>query len=369
MMGGQKQDVGDNSTAVQSTGPVTINQGISPKQMIEIMELLREFDKNTAEAYVKTNERIDIFQREMLEKFADSKNANPEAFKDPDFLFVLKNAQINCARDDGETTSKLLVELLAERSKRPSRDRTALILNEASEKVSKVTDEDLVVLGVCFLIFHSVTISPNSNDLLKSLNKNLKPFLSHLKTETSAYAYLESIGCLTKNNLIERDILSLFKEQYSEMFTDGFSTLEINNIIDDVDKRKIIINLTQPINTTSKVNHYFNFKNYSEMNSSPTLYRFVEQTRSKLILELNELDFTETEIANIVALLEEKSWSIDKITELLINNIEGFDRLLKIWKKSEMQQISLTSVGIAIAHAHLSNTINDFNAPLSIWIK
>lgn len=205
MIGGQDQSIGDNSTAIQAKGDVTINQGLTLSQMGDIMLQLQKLVGDfTAQAEQTANARFDKFREEVLDKFSDGKQANPEAFKDPDFQFLLKNAQVNYARDGNERTGKLLVELLAERSKLPQRDRTALILNEATDKISKLTDEDISILSLAFVLLNTGGGCQNYKTLVTHYKNAISPFIKDLRAETSSYTYMESLGCLSLNHLVGR---------------------------------------------------------------------------------------------------------------------------------------------------------------------
>lgn len=347
MISGQNQSVAENSTAIQAKGDVTVNQGITISQMGEIMlQLHKLVNEYTAQAASTADERFQKFQSAMLEKFADSSRANPDAFKDPDFQFTLGNAQKNCARDGNENTSELLVELLAARSLQPERNRMALILNQATETITKLTNEDLAVLTVAFALFYVSFGSYTYDQLIAKLNKCVSPNITELKNSSSC-AYLEALGCASINHMIKRDIVDILRRQYSQSFSDAFSFDEI---------KKVSAN---PVITKSL---------FSMLYSDKEMFRFVITSNEAIIVKFREVGASDDEANLLQGLLNSRIWNVDAINEKLTNDFVSFPYLKSIWDSSEIKSLTLTSVGIAIAHSNLMRT-NSIAAPLDLWIK
>lgn len=380
MIGGQRQNIGDNSNAIQANGDVTINQGLTIPQMGEIMVQLQKLvGQFTAQAEETAQARFEKFQAEMLEKFADKSQANSEAFKDPDFQFLLRSAQVNYARDGNESTGKLLVELLAERSKLPQRDRVALILNEATDKISKLTDEDVSILSLAFVLLNTGGGCENYQTFVQHYKNAISPFIKDLKVESSSYTYMESLGCLSLNHLVSRSLLDIVNANYRELFTDGFTLKELTDSISDQTKHPQARNLVIPVNAANSA-QFLNVSSFGQLivNSSSVLppsntqsekFRFRVLSTADLDKLLDQIGLSDPDKAAVKSLVNSKHWSPQFMTDKLSTDVPEYSNLNNMWAKINFQKVNLTSVGIALGHASLARTYPQFKAPLSIWIK
>lgn len=230
MLSGQKQETGNNSTAIQAGNNVTINHGLSATQMLEIMNALsQKIQDYTADAQIIVEERLKKFQSEVIEKFSDPQKSKSEAFKDPDFQFLLRESQSSYVRDGSETTSNILIELLSARSNLSQRNRETLILNEACLKVNKLTDNDLIVLASIFSLFYIRRSFSKYDMMLEYINFILGITQKIMDEAQYSTAYLQSLGCLDINNMISRE--NKIIEDNSELFTNGFSAYEIKECL------------------------------------------------------------------------------------------------------------------------------------------
>src|ERR1700709_2560740 len=102
----QDQVAGKGAIAIQSARDTIINAGISANDMRAIMETLAaQIPTFTAMARDIVNERLQDFEEKVLQKFSTaSQSVNPEAFKDPDFQYLLNRAQNAYARSGEEVT-------------------------------------------------------------------------------------------------------------------------------------------------------------------------------------------------------------------------------------------------------------------------
>jgi hypothetical protein len=120
----QDQDVEAGGSAIQAGRDVVIHQGVSPEQMASIMgAMAKQLSAFHNEALQLTNARMDFFQKEILKRFAQPGRANPDAFRDPDFQYLLGDAQEAVARSGDEAVRDTLVDIVARRSLEPTRSR------------------------------------------------------------------------------------------------------------------------------------------------------------------------------------------------------------------------------------------------------
>jgi len=374
VIGGQKQEAGENATAVQvENGNVTINKGISIAQMSEILlELQRLFVAFTADAQETAEKRINKLREEMLDKFSQPEQANPEAFKDPDFQFLYRRAQEYYARDGNEITSDLLVELLAERSKIPKRDRMALILNEATEKVAKLTDEDVAILSLAFLFYQTGGGAVDYETLVRHYKMFAAPFIKDIQPLTSAYTYLESLGCISMDRLTRRDLRDIIFDNYDLLFTSYFDDNELLGLFPDT---RTHTDITSVLAYRQKVN----FKPFGgnplgensgmpEMTSGDFEWRFATLSTRDLKSKLAEFPLNDKQIERVVNFAHGKRMSREAAFAKLSNDVPELKTLQALWSSVDLQRTNLTSVGLVIGHASLSKQSPSFSAPLNTWI-
>lgn len=370
---GQDQDIGDNSFAIQTQGNVTVNQGMSLAEMGNIMiELNRIVTHFTSEAAAKAEERFQEFKEEVLKKFAQPGQANPNAFADPDFQFVLQAAQQSYARDGNDTTSSLLVELLASRSKLAKRNRLALILNEATYRIGKLTDEDVAILSIAFLLFNVNVEVASFKQWATHFRQFLLPFISDLKPGTSAYAYLESLGCLSRNSAIRRNIYEILFESYKLVFSDPFTMEDLYSKLGDQFNVSAV---------NSLVEYDWQPEDWIEMAKmddidlrwSPGIkslgWRFNAQNIATLTSKVAAVELDDSHRQIIINFASSRIWEIERCRAHIAENIPELNDLFEVWDRLELQMIHLTSVGLVIGHASVSRVAPQFETPLDVWIN
>src|SRR5688572_5787969 len=121
----QDQKVGNGAMAIQSAGNTTVNHGLTPKDMHDLMKALSaQFPAVLAAAKQLVDSRFEDFEKRVLERF--SRDANPAAFADPDFVYSLRTSQHSYARCGDEKVRDNLIDLIAQRSKADTHSRLAL---------------------------------------------------------------------------------------------------------------------------------------------------------------------------------------------------------------------------------------------------
>jgi polyhydroxyalkanoate synthesis regulator protein len=132
----QNQRVAEGGEAYQAGRDVVIHNGMSTEQMTEIMvSMARQFSIFQADAMRTVDERLGSFREEVLKTFAEPNRANPEAFRDPDFQYLLNEAQEAYARSGDDVVRDTLVDIIARRSLETGRTRMAMALNDAATRL------------------------------------------------------------------------------------------------------------------------------------------------------------------------------------------------------------------------------------------
>jgi hypothetical protein len=278
MIGGQKQEAAGGAVAIQSGRDAIIVQGVDSDEMRRIIEdvvaaQLPIYARMAAEI---ATARLEEFKAGVLDRFAKDDKARNEAFKDPDFVYLLSRAQHAYARSGDPSIRDTLIDLIAERSKQEDRNRLALSLNEAVEKASVLTKNEFAELSLCYTLRYTRNIGVGSmQQFVTYLNKEVMPFLLDISEEHSSYAYLVAQSCVTIS-MGSIELMNIFKLHYAGLLGKGLAELK--------------------------------------------------------------------------------------------PNVPKIDELFRLWKGTPLQNLELTSVGMAIGHANAVR-VTGFDADLSIWIK
>lgn len=221
MIDSQKQEAAAGSTAYQSKGDLTVNNGATPDQMAEIIgAIAKQLSYFTAEARSIAEDRCQQLRQEILEEMSKPEFSDrSQAFRDPDFQFVLSSALNEFARKGDSDLKKELVSLLLERAKTDSSSRIGLVLNQSIQTTPKLTIEDKSVLVALFVI-KSVSITATSvQPIYHRYQTMLSGSVDLLNGGVASFEYLQSIGCININLVADHFPLDdHFHRRYGSLF-------------------------------------------------------------------------------------------------------------------------------------------------------
>lgn len=352
-MADQEQSTGDNSLAVQSLRDTHVHTGVGPEEMRRIIEALGQ---HTQIANEMVNQRLKDFEERLMHKFATMDQANPEAFKDPDFQYALISAQKTHARCGDDKVADIIVDVIAERSKISDRNRLQLTLNEAIKVSGSLTANEFAELSLTFLIKNTHNYGVGTFDgFITYLERHFRPLLADLSHSDSSYQFLESQRCA----IIELTEVSFEKwlwTRYGGIFSKGFTDQQLKdrlpegkkNIFDGAKRSEGKPLLIPCLNDPSKL-------------------QFSLQNRETLIVELQLFDLEEPVINSLASVYEASYMPLSEIVEMVDPRFPEFEELKDVWSDTPLKKLKLTSIGIAIAHSNLRHLIG-FEADLSIWI-
>lgn len=348
----QDQRVGEGATAIQAQGAVTINQGMSPTQMTEIMvALATQLQRFQDDAAKTAQERFAKFREEMLRKFAKPDEANPDAFKDPDFQFLLASAQNSYARTGDDQIGEMLVCLLAERSMQSGRNRTSLILNRAAETVTLLTSEEIAILSVGFVLYYTSGGVANYFAFLQRCNWFIAPFVKDLSASRAPYEYLESLGCISIDSMGARNLRDVIVNQFGGVLSGGFTDEELVAAVSDdtllsVVRRSVVACVNDPMRIQ------FNAINQAALDKILVSAAVPQDVKQRLI-----------------NLSSSSVWDEQKLFGKLRTDLPAFSTLEKVWADSIFQKINLTLLGKALGHANVLRVAPQFQTKLDIWVQ
>lgn len=355
-MSDQTQKATGNAIAVQSGGDTVIHKGLSGKEIRTIIDdtISAQLPVFTAMAREVVDGRLSEFKERVLERFEDASSSNKEAFKDPDFQYLLGRAEHAYARSGDEKILRTLVDLIAQRSRESNRTRLALSLNEAVEKAAVLTRNEFAELSLCFIIKytqHNGLVSPQK--FADFINTHVAPLLPDISREDSSYSYLESQGCATRVSIIRSELIDILKKVYGGLISKGLTIDEIKGALpegkkDCLDDSPLII---QCLNDATKLQ-------LDARNLTDFIGKGIEQSVS----------LSEHEIENLWKKFEGTMWSKQELIENLSQAAPCIGKLFHLWESTPLRSLNLTSVGIAIGYCNITRIV-DFNASLATWIK
>jgi hypothetical protein len=343
----QSQDVGESGQAIQSGRDTNVHNGLSAEQLKAIISTIAEqLPAYAALAREIVDARLVDFENRIVERFEADPAAKAEAFGDPDFQYLVRNAQHAYARSGEEDVGAMLADLIAERSKSSGRDRLALSLNQAVEVSANLTVNEFSALAFAYLMRRTRQNGvSNIHAMASALNARINPFIDNLTTEESSYSYLVAQRCATisMGEISLRDILV---GEYPAFFMRGAPLSDFGPLPADIlaDRNLFIPALL-----------------------NPSLF----QPRAADKPTWDEM----TNRAGLVAALSDQAWSVgqgslmqeSEIISAYAPIVPRIADAFEIWGGTPVKSLELTTVGIAIGHAYAKSS--GFDADLRIWIK
>lgn len=345
----QTQKTGDDCTNLQAGKDINVYNGISynDARQIALDVFNANFMKLIGIAKDVAEDRANKITQSFLEKLMKENPAGLAAAKDPDFqdsLFTVQKEYAKCGNSD---MGNILVDLLVNRSKEPERNLKQIVLNEAIRTIAKLTENQIAILSVIFILKYTVNQGINNlNSLGEYLDKHILPQMKLITDSRTAYEHLEYAGCGTVQ-IGSVALSQVWEASYMGLFFKGFR-------LEDIDKDRLSQEtqskyVMQCLNDTSK--YQVNAMSLDSLNK-----RLVAESVSE-----NEANYIRELFGYNKMTPEEMKKKIIELRPYMVDFYE-------IWEKSSMKSFQLTSVGIAIGHANLRKNLGNF-ADLSIWIN
>jgi len=344
----QVQKSGDDSINIQAKS-VNVQTGLT---YLDVKHIALDVFKNNFEHL--SIEAADIAKKraeEITGKFLhELEQRNREALnqaQDPDFQYSLFTLQKEYAKSGDKDLGDLLVDILVERTKVDQRSLLQIVLNESLAVAPKLTTSQLCALSIIFSLKYTRYVLMNSlNKLSHYLSHRLCPFTKDLPKSNASYQHLEFAGC-GSISIGSSKIHKIFKINYPGVFTKGFSKEDFeNNIAQISGSEKLLIPCLH----------------------DNSLFQFNASDFDVLKDKIKEEEINQTEYPKIEAFWKKYLMSDEEIKKFLINKNKNMAIIYDVWKNTPMKNMTLTSVGIAIAHAYTRSKTGDSD-DLSIWIN
>lgn len=349
----QQQQAGDHSTNIQGQSVTVVQNGVSYLEVREIaLDIFKSnFYKLSEQAALTAQKRAEEVTDNFLQKLRDEKPQALEAMATPDMQFNLFTVQKEYARTGDLELSELLVDILLRRATESHRTLLQIVLNESLSVASKLTLQQIDILSVIFLVRYSKTTNAtNLFNLFEYLDNTLLKFANEesLTKEISCYQHLEFTGCASIG-LDVVEIEDIYRKEYGGNFSKGFTMetfkeelggYEIDNIDDILIKCYHDSSLWQISAVDLLV-----IENIGKKNGLPQeVIEKLKNLFSRYLMQNNEL------------------------IEYLIKMRPNFEIIFDYWKGSRISDMSLSSVGIAIAIANIKSKAK-YDFDMRVWIR
>ncbi|MFI8204443.1 LPO_1073/Vpar_1526 family protein [Streptomyces sp. NPDC085937] len=341
----QRQTSGDNSTNYQVAGD--LHTGLSYRDVKEIADDVfhQNFTRLATEAASTAEERARAICDKFLEKLS---NESPESLnnaRNPDFQRALFRVQEEFATTGDEDLGDLLVDMLVDRSKQAGGSFRQVVLNEALKTAPRLTSAQVTVLGAIFMARY-VNVNANSIPLLHAtLRKFWLPLVKGLSQPSDAnMGHLAYAGC-GSISLGVVTFTQLFLERYPGLLTLGFEEDQYPWISEFKDKGIVMRCLRDPAKL-----------------------QIAAVSQADLENKLSTIDVGE-HANELQQLLKANPISGEAIHAEIESLDPEFKNFAETWENSAMKSFDLTSVGIAIAHAHCRRVLGSAMPSVDIWLS
>lgn len=342
------QKAGNNSTQVQAS-VINVYNGITEERAREIYK--EEFDKIielTQDAGQIAIQRVCELENRVIPKLSQI-DKGLDFFSNPDFQFLLIEAQKAAARSERSVDYDLLSELLIHRVKNDTDREKRLGIKKAVEIVDAISDEALLGLTVV----HSVScFTPITGDLdfgLDVLN-NLFSTIIYDKLPEGEH-WLDHLDLLGAIRVYPMSKLMPMLDYYSSVL-DGYICVGI--LKESADYRKAIdllasINLSSNILVDNDLNPDYVRLCIPQQNSFDLVKRVISPN---IMIPLSTKEVAV--LSDIVSLYNKDKNLIQesKLRFLKKWNDRESLKLLKEWWEKIPYSITTTEVGKVLAHAN-----------------
>ncbi len=345
----QEQRAEGNSTAVQAGRDAIVYTGLSYTDVKQAA--LDVFDANFYKLAGLARQIAEQRAEEIIEDFLTKlQKEYPEGFShanNPGFQYALFTVQKEYARIGDKDLGDLLVDLLVDRSKYLERDIMQIVLDESLNTAPKLTEGQLAIMAIVFLFKYTQNQGVGNHEMLgEYFDRFVAPFAEKITKSRAWYQHLEFTSC-GAIGLLESSLTGVLGTTYQGQFLNGFDKSEISNqgISTGVDLRLFIPCLNDTSKWQIKANNY----------------ESLEQI-------FDEINIQEEDRGKIKSLFDQSKMSEEEILAKCVIIRPYMAHVFDVWSDSPMKNFTLTSVGMAIAHANIKRLAGEF-ANLAIWIN
>lgn len=355
-MSKQDQRMEGDGSAFQAGRDMVVHQGLTPAQMSEIMiALVSQVQSFAAKAEQTVIERCAQMRESILAEFAKpDMQGRSEAFSDPDFQFAVRSAHEGFSRSGDSELEKQLVRMLAERAAEPVGSRRSKALNEAIDLAANLSTQEFALLAAIFLLKRCQVKETTYERLIEKFEHYLSPFVKDFPEDQHCIEYLESMRCVSLNELTRTPIWEILQRQYGGLFSAGFSPAEFESAIPD----PLLRNLIEV--------HVVHRKSADSADEFRTYFRAL--SRNALEEELKASDVGLAGIQEVMMFFDSKIYDVHVIEGLIRAGSPSLSKIADCWVRSRADRAIPTSLGVILAHSAMVGRAG-LIVSLDVWVK
>lgn len=348
----QHQEAGDQSLNIQANNFIIKGIAYSEARQIALDVFEANFLRLTNEAAEIAKKRVEEFVDSLLGTLMEQAPEALEAFIDPDMQHCLFTAQKEHARTGNEDHAEMLVTILVARAKETDRTLKQIVLNEAVSIAPKLTISQYGILSIIFLVKNTVTREMDSLAKLIDDAEFTISLLSGIEEWRGSTLHLKYTSCCTVNK--GDSIPTIFRDNYPGLFQKGFTKEDFYSVFDSREQGKQFGNkVLVPC-----------LHNSDLWQVHPTLLEPTDSEYTKLI---NKMNVDGKTLLKLQRFLGSYAMTPQEVSVYLHKTIPEFHQLNNLWFGFGLQDMELTSVGVAIAQANLKRKFNA-NFDLARWL-
>lgn len=347
--------------AIQATGGVTNsiqisgNVTLSGMSYSEVRAIATDIYKDnflimSKEARETVDERVELIVEKIIVRLKEKHPDGFEGARDPGFQQSLFEVQKQYGTKGDENLGEMLVDLLVSRTATSSRELLQIVLDDAIRTASNVTPDQISALSAIFLFCH--TESPEATTQEKFgeyLDLYVPELLKDMPMKKMSVGHLQFTGCATLLPNGKGELFESIRRRYIGLFLQGFDKVEAELIIEKNFYTAEYFIACLNDRTRMQIN---------ARNDTDLLYRLNRDPR----ISPRERDV-------IKQLFHRNMLTPIEVARLCMNIRPYMQKLSANWAANGLARLSLTPVGIAIAHANLQRIRPGAHSDLAAWIK
>ncbi|MBF4621504.1 LPO_1073/Vpar_1526 family protein [Clavibacter sp. VKM Ac-2542] len=291
--------------------------------------------------------RAEQLTQEFLERLFANDAHGGARLADPDMQNVLFTAQKEFARSGEVDLKEALIALLSSRASLPERDLQTLALNEAIVSAPKLTEAQRRALAWIFFLKHTrITGASDVDSFYQSLSESTNALGVDVPIRRADYQHMEYVG-VGAIGLTAVSFGSALLSDQEPLFTTGFSEAAVAPpLFSKLRDAGLLMTCRR------------NIANFQiDVRTETHLKECIESAG------LNE------DLAAIQQLSKEGRMTDEAVGAEAITRVPALQPFASLWNAESdgINNVNLTSVGIALGHAYWSR-LTGSEAPLSLWL-
>ena len=347
-MADQAQKAGDNVIKIQAGGKAARHgDSIAEARELALDVFRANFFDLFGVAKDMARSRAEEVTEKFLKKLQDEHEIGLKQAQEPDFQHALFSIQKEYALYGDRALGELLVDLLVDRTKHPSRSVLQIVLNEALAVAPRLAPDQIAALSLIFLFKYTINRGIiDHRTLWEYLDRYIAPFAPFIGLKAAGFQHLEYSGCGTMG-LGSVDLAEVFRRSYGGLFSEGFDNAKR-------EAKRLSLAKSHAI--------------FMPCLNDATRLQVRAMTEEVIRTECTRLGIKGDDVLKLVALHNETLMVPDEVREHVSKERDYMRSLFEVWKGSKMNRFTLSSVGIAIGHANVKKNLGEFT-DLSIWIN